>query len=1067
MIKIKQYRNKRKVSLHVFVLSVLLIFITLFGFTLSKTFTGYVEADTNGAIRGQPYDLWADKVYGKRDFTEISPKEVVPDKVSSPGGVIVDRSVTPGRAYIWDSSNSRILGVNLADCYAVAVDERCSAQIVIGQPSGIDYGACNLDSSFQYYPDRGPASASTICGVSEWTHTTLEDKTFTSMFVDTNGDLYVDDVYNHRVLKYISPFTTDTIADDFWGQDDFSGNLCNKTKGYLDNTPQPTASSFCFLAIGNGGAGVSLDEDGNLWVADGGNTRVLRFPLVNGIISKTADIVIGHSNFTTGGDYSGDSTNNRLSSVTAVRFDNIGRMYIADVGNTRLMRYAPPFSTGMSGTPILDSSDFPDGFVSIEMDATNSTFFTYENEGPGAKVQHWELDATTMLGNFSNWNPGGGSLGIDTNGNVLVSAYVYQQDVARFAPNAGDFESVQSFFSPPGGYNLTSARRLAQGGWAGVAAISNQLIVSDGRLLYWNDPLNGVNGSVPNGYVSAASGTDYPDPGYGIMQADKNNRLYAAKGNTIQVFQAPLTNSSTPITTITLPLTGVAGGTIGIAGSLGGLAVTPNSEYLWLTDTDNHRVLRIKNPLTNPLVDIVIGQTSLSGVNCNKNVVPPPNVDGSISADRSMLCHPGELSLDNYGNLYISDHFFEANGNWRILMYSPDLFPTSQSSILFNISATKEFPRINNITNFAPATFELAFDSTNRMVAGYNPYFGPRFLEFYNNPEEYNPSNRSDPAFAVADGKLKDFYGWAFSMAFDENDNLFVYDTNRGKILVYQDPFGTPEEENNGGGGNNNGQNNNSGATFSTYNSSTNNSGSTGKMPISFVQVSDIPISFSESTVTPPDSTAEAIQDLVSNTESNKTFSLILGVLVELAKNSNTKFALNFAATSLGLFLLITAIALSLSSANPLGLLPLFISSILNRSKNYGGIIYNSVTGKPVALAKISILRKEAIANNNVAAVPIETSLTDLEGRYKLSTPASKNLSIEVKSLGYEYFIKTLPSNFDVPLVPVKENKLLKRILSVNKITLFRLLRLTSLFAAIWGYIVTIYEQVSNPNIVN
>lgn len=38
---------------------------------------------------------------------------------------------------------------------------------------------------------------------------------------------------NHRVLNYNSPFTTDTIADEVWGQADFFGNLCNRVTNYF------------------------------------------------------------------------------------------------------------------------------------------------------------------------------------------------------------------------------------------------------------------------------------------------------------------------------------------------------------------------------------------------------------------------------------------------------------------------------------------------------------------------------------------------------------------------------------------------------------------------------------------------------------------------------------------------------------------------------------------------------------------------------------------------------------------------------------------------------------------
>ena len=64
-------------------------------------------------VRGVAGDLWADVIIGKPDFSQIAPKSVVPFKVNNPTGVVVDRSVDPGRAYVWDSGNSRILGIDL------------------------------------------------------------------------------------------------------------------------------------------------------------------------------------------------------------------------------------------------------------------------------------------------------------------------------------------------------------------------------------------------------------------------------------------------------------------------------------------------------------------------------------------------------------------------------------------------------------------------------------------------------------------------------------------------------------------------------------------------------------------------------------------------------------------------------------------------------------------------------------------------------------------------------------------------------------------------------------------
>ena len=108
-------------------------------------------------IRGVTGDYWADIVIGKPDFSQIAPKSVVPFKVNNPTGVVVDRSVDPGRAYIWDSGNSRILGIDLGACYEGATP--CSADIVIGQPSGYDHAACNGDNGVQNFPVRALPTA--------------------------------------------------------------------------------------------------------------------------------------------------------------------------------------------------------------------------------------------------------------------------------------------------------------------------------------------------------------------------------------------------------------------------------------------------------------------------------------------------------------------------------------------------------------------------------------------------------------------------------------------------------------------------------------------------------------------------------------------------------------------------------------------------------------------------------------------------------------------------------------------------------------------------------------------
>src|SRR6185436_9277495 len=48
-----------------------------------------------------------------------------------------------------------------------------------------------------------------------------------SVLFDSAGNLYVSDTYNHRVLGYRSPMTTDRVADLVIGQPDFNSNTEN------------------------------------------------------------------------------------------------------------------------------------------------------------------------------------------------------------------------------------------------------------------------------------------------------------------------------------------------------------------------------------------------------------------------------------------------------------------------------------------------------------------------------------------------------------------------------------------------------------------------------------------------------------------------------------------------------------------------------------------------------------------------------------------------------------------------------------------------------------------------
>ena len=92
------------------------------------------------------------------------------------------------------------------------------------------------------------------------------------------------DTLNNRVLRYPSVAgTISTTADQVWGQPDFASNTPNNGGRNANSLVNPNS--------------VVLDMANNLYVADTGNSRILRFPNVAGTISTTADRVWGQADF--------------------------------------------------------------------------------------------------------------------------------------------------------------------------------------------------------------------------------------------------------------------------------------------------------------------------------------------------------------------------------------------------------------------------------------------------------------------------------------------------------------------------------------------------------------------------------------------------------------------------------------------------------------------------------------------------------------------------------------------------------------------------------------------------
>jgi hypothetical protein len=780
-------------------------------------------------VRGLAGDLWADVVVGKPDFGEITPNEVTARRLFNPGGVLVDRSVRPNRLYVFDGGNSRVLGLDHLGRVASGPDAgrpctsdsdfgaRCvieegrGADLVLGQPD-FTRSACNGDGNFQTFPDRAAASAVTLCTMPVDQISPLEGGSFANMALDSGGNLYVPDFDNHRVLIYRSPFEEDTVADDVWGQVDFAGNTCNRGRG----VGAPSADSLCLRSPSNEGfvGGVGLDRDGNLWVTDNQNNRVLRFPLdsATGRPAHAANLVLGQPDFTS---WLPGAGLDRMHAPAAVRVDESGVVYVADSLNGRILVFRPPLDPGMAASGTLGTGfRLPTG---LELDLVGGLWVSdrFNNQlllldtstGEPRKVllKDVEDDAGSCGGTFGGDGPdffypgdnafiassfvcdSAGSIGVDVDGNVFAAGSSSFQDVWRFPapipdPQPGIAHSADArLFAPFQSATNNSHNEIGISGIfsaRGVAVARGQLVVADGgRLLFWNNPETLRNGQPADGFVGAPDArVQLFPPAFGRIREDERGRLWVIRGDRILVYSLPLTTAQEPGLTLASPLPVLGGGTAAWD-RLDGIAPDSRGRFLWLADTNHSRVFRVRDPLDQPVVDVVLGQASLDGTECNHG-------RGLGAPSQDSLCRPGAVVLDRKGNLWVSDHSLEVEGNHRLLEFDARLFRGRSDQARFAPPASRVFGTGGSFTGPSCqdplcGPFEPAFSRRGHMVVGLNAFIGSRFPLVYDDPL-VSPR----PV-----GTLNDFHSMAYAATFDEDDNLYVADLNRDRVFIYRKPL--------------------------------------------------------------------------------------------------------------------------------------------------------------------------------------------------------------------------------------------------------------------------------------
>ena len=720
------------------------------------------------SVPGEAGDFIADSILGQPDFTETVPNQVVGNRVFHPQGITVDRKTTPNRVYVWDSGNGRILGfsslglceggaktgnncTNNLDCPGshCKITEDKKADLIFGQPDEF-HASCNGDNT-----QLMPASASTLCSQPYPQAVSLmESPGPNTLAIDSYFNLYVFDKWNHRVLRYNDPFSADknsgkgdTVADEIWGQEDFVHRGRNRGPDAIDDSgaiPGKNILNGGYTGSGDyAGVGVAIDSEGNLWVADVGNHRVLRFPNLNPgnnpQISKEANLIIGHLHY---------PQTVRVSPHT-------GQIYVIDWpkpdGHFRVLIYNPPFKNDMEANEIINGDRF-DGYEfnwrrpsGLEIDPKIPDAFWLADGGQDRLLYYQKINGkwkiTKLLGQADinrdhcdrNCCGGvrgcdirndkhemclicgaGGGIGLDSAGNIYVSD-LQQQEIKRFSSSGTiNAEVVILKSQQPSGHhtgNLISQYGMRDPNPMIYADFktTRQLLVNDRyRVLFWNNPdqASSINSAgIPANGVLFQENFNSQVGATAISAFDKDSldRVWMADKDNILVFNGPLTNGQKPNYVIHQPFNLKSGGRISIGNWLPGIAYDENNDALWIVDNLNHRIIRLLHPLEESReVDMILGQPSLDSNGRNRGLDPQleercsymvPNGFSDISS----------MKLDNSGNLFIVDAGREGRqcSNNRILEYDKEDITPNPNNVFENSQGEIPMPqRVYGMSDF-------------------------------------------------------------------------------------------------------------------------------------------------------------------------------------------------------------------------------------------------------------------------------------------------------------------------------------------------------------------------------